>query len=827
MRICDNIFPFRFLVVVLLCVSPRAWTQSDATLSGWIKTPEGKAVAPVHVQILKTPFYVSSNDSGFYSIKVPAYKQLTISFSCVGYETIKQTVRMEPGQKRELNIEMPIVFHKMQEVTVTGESERLGGLSRINITDFNQLPSTSGNFESIIKTMPGVSSGNELSSQYMVRGGNFDENLVYVNDVEIMRPFLIRSGQQEGLTFINADMVSNVKFSAGGFEARYGDKMSSVLDVTYRKPEEFDCAAQASLLGGNLTIGNSTKNKKWTYLGGLRYKTSQYLLSSLDTDGEYTPSFTDAQALITYQPNTKWEFSLLGNYAQNKYRFVPKTQSTNFGSWVEIYNLTVFYDGQEKDKYLSAQGAFTINYKPTENLILKLVSSGYAADEQETFDIDGAYWVYQLDNTAGSSSAGDSLTSLGAGEMLTHARNYLQNKTWNLSHIGSYTSHDHTLRWSVSAKQQNIHDKLNEWTYIDSLGYIMPYSSGSITLTDYVKGNHHVNMNEYLGFLQDTWQFDMGNIRSYLTAGVRFNYNSFTNEFLVSPRVRFSIKPAWKHDIILFASAGAYPQPPVYKEMRDMHGNLNPNIKAQKSYHFVVGSDYNLKIWDRPFKLTSEVYYKYLTDLIPYKVDNVRLRYTAQNNAVGYAEGIDLKLNGEFVPGIESWASLSVMKTEENQKDDYYIDSNGNRVEPGYYARPTDQRINFSLFFSDYLPNQPTLQMHMTLAVGSSFKVSQPNSERFDKTLNIGPYRRVDIGFSKVLRKAKKNADEAETVSSSLKHFKEFIISAEIFNLLNTANKASYMWIRTIPNQENVQNTFAVPNYLTSRRLNVKIAMKF
>jgi hypothetical protein len=642
-----------------------------------------------------------------------------------------------------------------------------------------------------------------------------------VNDIELNRPFLIRSGQQEGLSFINPDMVSSVKFSAGGFEPRYGDKMSSVLDVAYRKPSLNQCIVSASLLGASATVEGISKNKKISCIAGVRYKTSQYLLNTLETKGNYKPSFVDIQSMLTYQPWKKLEFSLLGNFAQNKYLFIPETQNTSFGTIQQVYNLTVYYDGKELDKYRLGLGALTMNYKPDDHLSLKLISSANSSYEQETFDIDAAYRINELDAVPGSSSFGDSSLNIGVGEMLSHARNFLWANTWSVAHIGNYIMDKHNIRWSLEYKHENIDDRLNEWTIIDSAGYSIPYSPTSIALNDFAESNNSISSVRLSGYLQDTWQF--GNItRYYMTGGIRFNYWDYNRQWLISPRIRFAIKPEWKRDFMFYLATGVYDQPPVYKEMRDFHGNLNPGIRAQKSFHVVLGSDYNLRIWNRPFKFTSEVYYKYLSDLIPYKVDNLRIKYTAQNNAVGYATGLDLKLNGEFVPGIESWASLSLLKTEENQSNDFYFDKQGNRIEPGYYPRPTDQRIVFNMFFQDYLPNNSTFQLHLNLVYGSPLQISPPDTKRFDETFPIGPYRRVDMGISKILKDNNKNA-KVELFN----HVKEFIISLEIFNLLNIPNKASYLWIRTISNQANVPNEFAVPNYLTSRRINLKVLVKF
>lgn len=810
------------LLVLLLFVPRHANGQTEALVQGFVRNADGKALASVSIVVQNSNFRAMTNDSGFYQLRTMVYKQLTLQYSCVGYQTVKKQIRLQPGEKAKMDVVLPVVVKNIDEISVVSEADRATDPNKVNIKDFSQLPNASGNFESLIKTLPGVASSNELSSQYSVRGGNFDENLVYVNDVEIVRPFLVRSGQQEGLSFVNPDMVSSVKFSAGGFDARYGDKMSSVLDVSYRRPVDNQYSVSGSLLGGSFSAEGLSRNSKITYIGGIRYKTSAYLMHSMDTKGEYNPAFIDGQALFTFQPSRKWELSFLGNFSQNAYQFIPETRSTNFGTYAQIFSLTVYYDGQELDKYRSSLGAFTLNFKPQDNLSLKLIGSGYSSYEQETFDIEGYYLINELDNTIGSSTYGDSILNIGAGGELNHARNYLWSDSWNVAHIGTYIKNNHNIRWSVEYKDEWVKDRSREWTLIDSAGYSVPYSPSAITLNEFYATHNNLNFSRITGYFQDTYQFSSDRTKFYLNGGVRFNYVDFTNQFLVSPRVRFSVKPGWKRDILFYAASGIYYQPPSYREMRDLTGVVNPQIKAQQSIHIVLGSDYNLFIWNRPFKLTSEVYYKFLNDLIPYKLDNVRIRYLARNNATGYATGLDLKLNGEFVPGVESWASLSLLRTEENQKDDYYVDGKGNTVYPGYYPRPTDQRFTFSMFFQDYLPGNPTLQLHLNFSYGSSFHISPPNTARFDQTFPMGPYRRVDLGLSKIVKD--KNTTSPVPFINKLKELK---VSLEVFNLLNIYNKASYLWVRTVNNQSNETNDFAIPNYLTSRRINVKVSVKF
>ncbi len=810
------------LYTLLLYISLSGYAQNIASIDGRIKDEHGNFLNGVNVYADRTSYGISSNDSGYYRLIVPSGKDFVVVFSMIGYNSQRQVIHLKNGEKLKLDIVLYQNVKAIDEVSVVSESDRASNISRISMKDYKQIPNPSGNIEAMIKTLPGVSSSNELSSQYSVRGGNFDENIVYVNDIEIVRPQLIRSGQQEGLSFINADMVSSVKFSAGGFEARYGDKMSSVLDVVYRRPTTYQASVSASFQGASVTAEGVSKNGKLTHITGFRYKTSQYLLSTLDTKGDYKPAFTDVQSLITYQFTKKFEASVLGNFAQNKFQFVPQTRSTNFGSIAQIYNLTVYYGGQEMDKYRSMLGALTLNYKPTSQLSLKLLGSAYSTYEQETFDIEGQYLINELDNTPDGTNYKDSMLNIGVGGMLNHARNFMWTNSYTASHIGTFSAGNHQLRWALDYKREIIIDRLNEWTLIDSAGFSSPYSPSSIQLYDVVNAKNNVASSRYSGYIQDLYQFSTSKHKLFLNGGVRFNYWSFNQQLVVSPRVRLSLKPQWTRDIMLHIATGLYYQPVFYKEMRDFHGNINQHIVAQKSIHYLIGGDYHLKLWNRPFIFTSELYYKQLSNLIPYKVDNVRIRYIAQNNANGYAAGMDFKLNGEFVPGVESWASLSFLKSEENIINDFYINRSGTRIEPGYYPRPTDQRVNFNLYFQDYLPNNPTLQLHLNLVYGSSLQVSPPGSARFDQTFAIGPYRRVDMGFSKTFK-----SDEHNSNVQWINKFKDFVVSIEFFNLLDINNKSSYTWVRTVPNQAGDPNEFSVPNYLTSRRINLKVAVKF
>ena len=705
--------------------------------------------------------------------------------------------------------------------------------------------------EAILKTLPGVSSNNELSSQYSVRGGNFDENLVYVNDIQIYRPFLIRAGRQEGLSFINSNLVSDIKFSPGAFAAKYGDKMSSVLDVTYKEPEEFAGSFTASLQGASIHLEGASKNHRLTYLTGVRYKSNQYILQSLDTDGEYRPTFLDVQTYITYDINEKWEIGFLGNVARNKYQFIPQTRQTEFGTINQSLQLTVAFEGQEIDQFQTYFGAITNTFTPKEGVELKFITSAFSTLEDEKFDIEGGYRIDELERDLSSDNFGDVKFNRGIGTFMDHARNQLDAYVINTEHKGKKISGNHTTFWGIKYQHEFIDDKISEWGFVDSTGYFIPSSTiDSIGFTDpsaqgnellelneLIKSKVTLNSNRYSSYLQRNWVWEKDSANLTFSAGARAAFWDLNQELIISPRASFSFEPNWKKDYLFRIAGGVYYQPPFYREMRDFDGNINRDIKSQRSYQGVLGSDRNFEAWGRPFKFTTEVYYKYMENVIPYEVDNVRIRYFAKNNAKAYATGIDFKINGEFVKGVESWFSMSVMKTQEDLNDDSYteyINSDGeviisgfttnstavdsNVIEPGWIPRPTDQRVNFALYFQDYIPKLPSLKMHIALyyATGLPFGPSD-NHERYKATLRIPAYRRVDMGFSYLLKKEGKH-----NKSKIIGNFKNIWVSAEVFNLLQINNVISYTWVKDVSNR-----TYAVPNYLTSRQINVKFHFEF
>jgi hypothetical protein len=631
--------------------------------------------------------------------------------------------------------------------------------------------------------------------------------MVYVNDIEIYRPFLIRAGQQEGLSFINSDMVSTIDFSAGGFDARYGDKMSSVLDIKYRKPSEFRGSASMSLLGATAHFEDVALKGRLAHISGIRYKTNSYMLGGLDEKGEYDPKFIDFQTYITYRFSENFDLSILGNVAQNQYRFVPQTRQTTFGTWQTPLNTTIYFEGQEIDDFSTYLGALSANYHPNLNLNLKFIVSAFNTSEEETYDIMGQYYLNELERNMSSEEFGDSVLNLGVGTFLNHARNYLDANVYSFSHKGAYNSDNHLLNWGIKFQHEQFEDKINEWIYRDSTGYSIPYSDNEVLLYFTLNTGNQISSNQITGHCQDTWSVPVNSGDLYFTGGIRFNYWDFNDEFLVSPRISISYFPEWESKISFSLSGGMYHQSPFFKELKNRDGSINYDTKAQRSYQIVAGSDYVFTAWDRPFRFTTEAYYKYMNRLIPYQVENVQIRYLGEQEAVGYATGLDMKVNGEFVSGVQSWASLSFMKTEEDILNDGH----------GYIPRPTDQWMNFSLFFQDYFPGNPSWKMQLSGFYGARLPTGPPNSERYQDVFRMPSYRRVDLGFSKVII-----SPSNPMKNNVFRHINDMWVSLEVFNLLNINNTISYFWVSSIQGDQ-----FAVPNYLTDRKFNLKLTVKF
>jgi hypothetical protein len=832
-------------------VTVGLYGQETATVTGTLKNKKGEALENANIAIVGVAGTGTNSDAnGKFTIVIPANQDIKLGVTYIGYADFIKTFNLKPGEtvnhSPKMNKGIDIGEYRHEE-----EGNRGDPMVRIEPKLASNFVGPNESVEAILKTLPGVSSNNELSSQYSVRGGNFDENLVYVNDIQIYRPFLTRSGRQEGLSFINANLVSDIKFSPGAFAAKYGDKMSSVLDVTYKEPEAFAGSFTASLQGASIHLEGASKNHRLTYLTGVRYKSNQYILQSLDTDGEYRPTFLDVQTYITYDINEKWEIGFLGNIARNKYQFIPQTRQTEFGTINQSLQLTVAFEGQEVDQFQTYFGAITNTFTPKEGVELKFITSAFSTLEDEKFDIEGGYRIDELERDLSSDNFGDVKFNRGIGTFLDHSRNRLDAYVLNAAHKGKKIAGNHTTFWGVKYQHEFIDDKISEWGFVDSTGFFIPSSTvDSIGYTDpTAQGNDLLELNEliksevtlnssrYSSYLQRSWVMEIDSVNYTFTAGARAAFWDLNNELLISPRASFSFEPNWKKDYLFRIAGGVYYQPPFYREMRDFDGNINRDIKSQRSYQGVIGSDRNFEAWGRPFKFTTEIYYKYMENVIPYEVDNVRIRYFATNNAKAYATGIDFKVNGEFVKGVESWFSMSLMKTQEDLLDDSYteyINSEGeviisgftgnstavdsNIIEPGWIPRPTDQRVNFALYFQDYIPKLPSLKMHIALyyATGLPFGPSD-NHERYKATLRIPDYRRVDMGFSYRLKKAEKH-----NKSKLIGNFKNIWVSAEVFNLLQINNVISYTWIKDVSNR-----TYAVPNYLTSRQINVKFHFEF
>ena len=799
-----------FLYVFLFLIIPfAASSQETGVLRGNISDPKGNRLNFVSVSItnIPKPIGTRTDKKGNYQIQIPANEELTVVVSYMGYESQSFIISVLPNETKQLDCMLQLSVKELPTHEKVEIRDKETGSVSINLEKIENITGPKGGIENIL---PGTSSSNELSSQYSVRGGNFDENLVYINGIEIYRPFLIRSGQQEGLSIINPDMVSNVRFSSGGFEAKYGDKMSSVLDINYKKPQQFKGSVSGSLLGTSLSIEDIVK-EKFSYSFGFRQHSNNNLLKSLDQKGEYKTSFTDIQGLFDYQYNSKLRFSFLGIYSNNIYRVVPTDRETDFGNMYEPLRLKIYFDGEEKDRFQTLLGAFSSIYNPNENTQLQFIVSGFNSRESETYDILGEYWMSEIQ---ADGEAGD---IKGIGSYLDHGRNFLYANVFNIEHKGLIIAPSGNWNWGVKFQSEYIYSKLNEWELIDSAGYTIPSfedfpgsanpHSNPPMLQNVINSKNEIQSNRLSGFIQKNWTFQTKQEDTFtLLTGIRTQYWNFNKEILVSPRVSVSYQPHGKDDIFFRLSTGVYSQSPFYREYRTPEGDINKNIKSQKSYQVVGAVDYQFTAWERPFKFVAEIYYKYITDLIPYTIDNLRISYAGHNNATGYATGLDLRLNGEFVPDIESWASITLMQTQEN--------INGN----GYTARPTDQRFMFKLFFQDYIPSVPWWKMNILFTFGSGLPFTQPNQTDFSKTGRLPAYMRADWGTS--LRFKDPSSKWAK--NNVFRHIKNAWIYFEVFNLFDNKNVISYIWVSDYENRQ-----YAVPNYLTRRQLNIKLSLDF
>ena len=834
-----------FILLTLLSVSAMAQQLPTGRVYGKVTDEQGHPIEMANVVVTELLTGQTTDARGYYELSLLSDSTWTIHFSYIGYEQKQATVRLRNGEKKKLDIVLTSTATVLPDAVISDRATDASSLTRLDARQATLLPTMGGGVETLIKTLPGVVSNNELSSQYRVRGGNFDENLIYVNGIEIYRPFLVGTGQQEGLSFVNSQLVNNIEFSAGGFAAEYGDKMSSVLDVTYKTPRETAGSLTLSLLGAEAHVEGTTKNEKFSYLIGARYKNTALALGMMDTKGDYRPRFADGQALLKYQFNAKWDLSFLGYFSQNRYMLVPRDAKINFGTIDLPLQLNVYFDGQEVDDYTTGLGAFTLSYKPNNDLNLKWIASAYSTYETETYDIQEEYHFGVRNTSFGSDDFGEVIEDHDIGTLIKHARNGFYAQVYNLDHKGLYAYDNKLLKWGLRFQHQDVDDVVDEWQMFDSAGYSLPHHPDVIggypdmlpdVEMDYAhKSSNLLSINNLDGYVQNSWTIPYQEKGEFvITGGLRANYWGYNKKVYVSPRAGVAYKPEnHKHDVVYRLSGGVYNQTPFYREIRNRDGSLYKEAKAQQSYQVVAGHDFKFHAWNRPFILTSEAYFKYFTHVIPYDVDNVRIRYYADQSARAYATGLDFKVNGEFVKGIDSWASFSIMQTKEDIRGDYYlVDADGNRlafynhtddqvadtVALGWHYRPSNQLLNFSLFFQDYIPFAPTWRVNLTLTFGTGLPYNSDNSDFYEPSGRYRPYRRVDMGFSKQL------ISEASSFSKGnpLRYIRNMFVSVDVFNLLDIPNIISYNWVKYIDNLY-----YGAPNYLTPRYVNVKMVMEF
>ena len=789
--------------------------QPLVRVTGKIVDPKSFPLQQVTVAVLGQQESTLTDVNGDYTIYSKT-TSFTLKYNLLGYKPMLLKINEKAAGRIVRDLVLEPNINELEQVTVTNRQNQLSNTNTINIADLRSLPSVSGNFEAILKTLPGVSTNNELSSQYSVRGGNFDENLVYVNDVEITRPILIRNGQQEGLSFINGDLVTRAKFSAGGFEARYGDKLSSVLDVKYDKPDSNQFILSTGFLGTSVTT--KFVNDKSFFLAGLRYKNNSSVLNQQDNKGSYNPNFGDAQLLYQYNFSDKLSLSALGNLNIGHFKLIPEDRETQFGTLNTQLRLNIAYNGQEIDSYQTAGGAITATFSPKPNLVIKWINSYFNTEERERFDIEGKYTFDELETGINTNGFTSVRVNRGIGTYLNYARNSLNSQTFSTEIKTDQNFENHIFSWGFRFEGNKFRDQLSEYHLTDSAGYILPNDASLFYLDQSIQQTNKVKINNFTSFVQDSYSLSS---KTNLQLGIRGSYGSLSKQLLISPRLLLAYRPNNNRQILRF-TAGVYQQAPTYRSIRAFDGSLNLNQKAQRSYNTSVGFDYAFDGLGTRLKFSSEAYYKYSDRLIPYVIDNVRIKYLSTQTAVGNTLGADFSIGGEFVKDLVSYFRLSFMKANQDILGDSYTVKNSDGVStiiyPGYLKRPTDQRVNFSVFFQDRLLNSPTYKVHLTMLYGSRLPIGAPQSNTYSDAFQIPAYKRVDIGFSKdflddfALRKPK----------FLEKYFSSFMAYIEVFNLLNVNNTVSYLWLKDV---DNVQ--YAVPNYLTGRQFNFKLILKF
>ena len=783
------------LQIFMLCMAMYAQAQSF-TLQGRVVDESGSPVEFASVSCLKQGKMTMTSLKGEYSLQLHSADSVEVRFSMVGYKT-KIRVLRRPRGKQTLQVVLYSNDNELGEVTVTGTRIQSGQTQELKKEHLKNLPSVSGNaVEELIQSQAGVSTHSELSSQYNVRGGSFDENSVYINNVEVYRPFLVRSGQQEGISVINPDMVEKIEFSTGGYEARYGDKMSSALNITYKRPKPFEASVSASLLGASAYVGVSNKKVSWS--NGLRYKTTRNLLGSLDTKGEYKPTFIDYQTYFTYTPNERWDINFLGNISNNHYNFSPEDRETNFGTMENVKSFRVYFDGQEKDVFRTFFGSLGITRHFGKNTSLSLIASAFKTREQEKYDIQGQYWLTQTETSE----------NLGVGTYFQHARNYLNAHVESLKLLLKTKQKRHDIEGALTFKKEHISENLVEYEMRDSSNYSIPHTGKDLYMIYSMRAKNVLDANRIEAYIQDTYRFGGGEGQSHYTLnyGVRFAHWSYTKETILSPRVSLGIIPAFNENVTMRFAAGLYYQAPFFKEIRDTttvngitYAKLNNKAKSQRSIHFIAGYDYRFKLNNRQFKFTAEAYYKLLGNLVPYSVNNVKVVYYGDNESSGHAAGLDFKIYGEFVPGTDSWLSLSLMSTK--------MKLNGVSI-----PLPTDQRYALNLFFTDYFPGTDRWKMSLKLAFADGLPFAAPHRELESNSFRAPAYKRADIGLSYRLIN---NADNHNKKNP----LRNLWLGVECLNLFGINNVNSYYWITDVTGQQ-----YAVPNYLTGRQLNFRIS---
>lgn len=795
---------------MLLSAALAVAARGPVKISGLVTDENNEPMEFVTVKIGKALGTTTGID-GRYSLTSPEADTIRITFSCIGYEESKRRL-IEPEGEVTVNVKMTPASYALGGIEVTDYQKQMGGMQKIDRSDFKLAPDVSGgSVESLLTTMAGVNSNNEMSSQYSVRGGSYDENSVYINGIEVYRPQLISSGQQEGMSIVNPDMVGAIGFSTGGFSAQYGDKMSSVLDITYREPEAFEGSVSASLMGATAAVGSSSRH--FSQLHGIRYKQNSSLLGSLEEKGEYDPKFFDYQTSMTYTVNPKWKVSVLGNIAVNNYRFIPHNRTTKFGTSTDAKEFTVYFDGAEKDRFETYFGAGTLTYKPNKAHEFSLQASGYFTNELVSYDISGEYWLDQA-GTGGADDGGAVGGELGVGKYHEHARNRFRASVFSMALRGASGISKHNLSYGVTFNTERIYDRTREWEWRDSAGFSLPANPDALKVVYNLSSHHNVSSTRLAFYAMDTYRLNTSAGYLNINGGLRFSYWTFNKEFLVSPRVSVGFVPERNQRLSLRFATGLYYQSPFYKEYRepvvDADGNeaivLNADIKSQRSFQMILGADYTFRAMNRPFKISGEAYYKALGNLIPYEIDNLKLVYAGRNLTSGFTYGLDFKLFGQFVEGTDSWLSFSLMKTQETL--------NGVKV-----PRPTDQRYSFALYFTDYFPKIPKLKFNLRGIFSDGLPMTAPRGSRDKGYFRAPAYKRLDVGLAYALLSPAKDGQQR---TGFLRHLKSVWLGVDAFNLLDISNVSSYYWVTDV---NDIQ--YAVPNYLTGRQFNVRLSVEF